>query len=96
MDAVFSLVQGELALLVKESRTAWEALAEARLGGTASEAEGLRFRRSLYVVEDVRAGDVVSPSNVRSSPPGRRAAARVARHPTRPPRSAPTPPRALV
>ena len=40
-----------------------------RIGARDSEAEGLRFRRSLFVTQDVRAGDVVSPDNVRSVRP---------------------------
>ncbi|MDU5962871.1 MAG: SAF domain-containing protein, partial [Dermabacter sp.] len=39
------------------------------IGPTASEAESQRLRRSLYVVEDVRAGDVVTEKNVRSIRP---------------------------
>ena len=42
---------------------------EPRIGARAQEKEGLRFRRSLYVVEDVKAGDVVTAQNVRSIRP---------------------------
>ncbi|HEX4812107.1 MAG TPA: pseudaminic acid synthase [Nonomuraea sp.] len=69
VDAAFSLEPGELAALVEESRRAWEALGSPALGPRASEREGLRFRRSLYVVRDVRAGEVVSAANVRSIRP---------------------------
>jgi N-acetylneuraminate synthase len=69
VDSDFSLEPAELAALVTETHRAWEALGAAVLGPRASEAEGLRFRRSLYVVEDVRAGDEVSPANVRSIRP---------------------------
>jgi N-acetylneuraminate synthase len=69
VDSDFSLEPAELAALVTETHRAWEALGEAVLGPRASEAEGLRFRRSLYVVEDVRAGDEVTPANVRSIRP---------------------------
>ena len=69
VDSDFSLEPAELAALVRETRVAWEALGGTRLGPVASEAESLRLRRSLYVVEDVRAGDVVGPRNVRSIRP---------------------------
>jgi pseudaminic acid synthase len=69
VDSAFSLEPGELAALVEESRRAWEALGSPVIGPRASEQEGLRFRRSLYVVRDVRAGDVVSEDNVRSIRP---------------------------
>lgn len=69
VDSDFSLEPAELAALVTETRVAWEALGEPRLGPVAGEAESRRLRRSLFVVEDVRAGDVVTEANVRSIRP---------------------------
>lgn len=69
VDAAFSLEPAELAALVTESERAWRALGRPVLGPSESEREGLRFRRSLYVVADVRAGDAVSAANVRSIRP---------------------------
>ncbi|HEY3007187.1 MAG TPA: pseudaminic acid synthase [Micromonosporaceae bacterium] len=69
VDAEFSLEPAELAALVAESGRAWAALGGAAVGPTPAEREGLRFRRSLYVVEDVRAGDRVTEANVRSIRP---------------------------
>lgn len=69
VDSAFSLEPEELAALRRESETAWQALGHPVVGPTASEAEGLRFRRSLFVVEDVRAGDQVTAGNVRSIRP---------------------------
>ncbi|MFI7127610.1 pseudaminic acid synthase [Nonomuraea sp. NPDC050153] len=69
VDSAFSLEPDELATLVVESRRAWLALGEVSFGPRPSEREGLRFRRSLYVVRDVRAGDAVTPENVRSIRP---------------------------
>ncbi|GAA1638599.1 pseudaminic acid synthase [Catellatospora bangladeshensis] len=69
VDSAFSLDPGELAALVAESERAWQALGGTRIGPTDSEKEGLRFRRSLYVVADVQAGDLVSADNVRSIRP---------------------------
>jgi N-acetylneuraminate synthase len=54
---------------VAETTLAWEALGGAAVGPTPSEQEGLRFRRSLCVIEDVRAGDAVTRANVRSIRP---------------------------
>jgi pseudaminic acid synthase len=70
VDSDFSLEPAELAALVTESRVAWEALGEPRLGPVPGEVESRRLRRSLYVVEDVQAGDAVGPRNVRSIRPG--------------------------
>ncbi|WP_275291173.1 pseudaminic acid synthase [Amycolatopsis sp. La24] len=69
VDSEFSLEPAELAALVTETHRAWEALGEPVLGPRESEKEGLRLRRSLYVVEDVRAGDPVTAQNVRSIRP---------------------------
>jgi N-acetylneuraminate synthase len=69
VDSEFSLEPAEMKMLVDESKAAWLALGENRIGATEAEREGLRFRRSLYVVEDVRAGDRVTAENVRSIRP---------------------------
>ncbi len=69
VDSAFSLEPEDLRLLVSESRTAWQALGEAVVGPKTIEAEGLRFRRSLFVTRDVRAGEKVSADNVRSVRP---------------------------
>ena len=69
VDSAFSLEPHELSALVRETETAWKALGEPRIGARESEKEGLRFRRSLFVVEDVRVGEQVTPANVRSIRP---------------------------
>ncbi|MFC7491563.1 MULTISPECIES: pseudaminic acid synthase [unclassified Knoellia] len=69
VDSAFSLEPVELAALRRETEVAWQALGQPRIGARAAEREGLRFRRSLFVVEDVRAGDPVTPANVRSIRP---------------------------
>ncbi|MDO3705900.1 pseudaminic acid synthase [Micromonospora sp. C28SCA-DRY-2] len=69
VDSDFSLDPGELAALVVESERAYAALGGTAIGPTPAEREGLRFRRSLFVVEDVRAGDPVTAANVRSIRP---------------------------
>lgn len=69
VDSAFSLEPSELASLVVESERAWQALGSTTIGPTEAEREGLRFRRSLYVVADVQAGDLVTEENVRSIRP---------------------------
>lgn len=69
VDSDFSLEPHELAALATETEVAWQALGTVRLDPTAGEAESRRLRRSLYVVADVRAGDVVTEDNVRSIRP---------------------------
>jgi len=69
VDSDFSLEPHEFASLVSETKIAWQALGEARIGPKSAEREGLRFRRSLFVTRDVRAGEKVGPDNVRSVRP---------------------------
>lgn len=69
VDAAFSLEPAELAALVVETRRAWQALGSPTLGPDSVEEEGLRFRRSLYVVQDTPAGAEVTTQNVRAIRP---------------------------
>ena len=69
VDAAFSLTPTQMRALVDETGRAWQALGTTRIGPTPSEHEGLRFRRSLYVVADVKAGDEVTTATVRSIRP---------------------------
>lgn len=69
VDSDFSLEPAELAALVTETERGWQALGRVRLEPTPGEAESRRLRRSLYVVQDVRAGDLVTAENVRSIRP---------------------------
>lgn len=70
VDSDFSLEPDELAALVRECEAARLAsMSPAKTRPTQSEQAVLRLRRSLYVVEDVRAGDEVTSTNVRSIRP---------------------------
>ncbi|GGC11345.1 pseudaminic acid synthase [Cellulomonas carbonis] len=69
VDSDFSLEPAELAALAAETERGWQALGTVRLEPTPGESESRRLRRSLYVVQDVRAGDAVTPENVRSIRP---------------------------
>lgn len=71
VDAAFSLEPSELRQLVLETRTAWQALGRLQFGPTLEEAGSLVFRRSLYVCQDVNAGEVLTPQNLRAIRPGR-------------------------
>jgi N-acetylneuraminate synthase len=70
IDAAFSLEPHELRALVVETRRAWESLGAVRYGPSEAERECVRFRRSLYVARDVKAGDVLTSQNLRSVRPG--------------------------
>jgi len=69
-DDSFSLQPKELATLCRDSKTAWEALGQVDYGPKPSEQGNLKFRRSLYFVKDLKAGDMITADAVRSVRPG--------------------------
>jgi N-acetylneuraminate synthase len=69
-DGAFSMEPEEFAMLVKEGNSAALALGNSEWSMQESEKESRRLRRSLYVVRDVSAGDVVTHENVRAIRPG--------------------------
>ena len=70
VDAAFSLEPSELAMLVSESRRAWEGLGRIQYGVLGGERGSLQFRRSLYAVQDISAGDTLTQENIRAIRPG--------------------------
>ncbi len=69
-DDSFSLEPEGLAALCRDARTAWEALGRVDYGRKSSEQGNVKFRRSLYYVRDLKAGEVVTADAVRSVRPG--------------------------
>jgi N-acetylneuraminate synthase len=70
VDSAFSLEPHELASLVVETERAWQAMGSVRYGASAAEQQSLLHRRSLYIVEDVKAGEPLTRENVRAIRPG--------------------------
>ena len=70
LDAAFSLEPDELAALVRDCRTAWTARGHVSYALEDCEKGNLAFRRSLYVVRSMKAGDVITEDLVRSIRPG--------------------------
>lgn len=69
-DDSFSLEPAELAALCRDSKTAWAALGNVDYGRKSSEQGNVKFRRSLYFVKDLKAGDEITEDSVRSVRPG--------------------------
>ncbi len=70
VDSAFSLEPGELKTLVEESKNAWQALGKVNYHRTEKENKSLHFRRSLYITEDMKAGDIITENNMRAIRPG--------------------------
>lgn len=70
VDSAFSMEPEEMRELVIETEHAWRALGQIRYGPTEQEKASLQYRRSLYVAEDMRAGDVFTKKNLRAIRPG--------------------------
>lgn len=69
-DDSFSLEPAEMAALCTGAKTAWQALGKVDYGRKSSEQGNVKFRRSLYFVKDMKAGDVITADCVRSVRPG--------------------------
>ncbi|MBK9393190.1 MAG: pseudaminic acid synthase [Uliginosibacterium sp.] len=70
VDSAFSLEPHEVRALVEESERARLSLGQVHYGASSAEKASLKYRRSLYVVADIQAGEVFSEANVRAIRPG--------------------------
>jgi N-acetylneuraminate synthase len=69
-DDSFSLEPADLKQLCQSAYTAWQCLGDVDYGRQSSEKANVQFRRSLYFVKDLKAGDVITEDAVRSVRPG--------------------------
>jgi N-acetylneuraminate synthase len=69
-DDSFSIEPDALAALCRDARTVWQASGAVRYGPAESEKGNVAFRRSLYVVGDIEAGEIFDETNIRSIRPG--------------------------
>ena len=69
-DDSFSLEEAELTALCKDTKTAWQSLGQVDYDRKSSEQGNVQFRRSLYFVKDVLAGEKITEQHVKSIRPG--------------------------
>ncbi len=69
-DDSFSLEPHELHALCREAKTAWQALGRVNYEPTEVEKGNIKFRRSLYVVKDIKQGETITHEHVKSIRPG--------------------------
>ncbi|WP_300554707.1 pseudaminic acid synthase [Limnohabitans sp. Rim8] len=69
-DDSFSLEPADLEALCRGAKTAWSALGRVDYGRKSSEEGNVKFRRSLYFVQDTKAGEKITPEKVKSIRPG--------------------------
>jgi len=70
VDSAFSMEPEEMRQLVVETERAWQSLGSIAYGAGEKEQKSLQFRRSLYIAQDMKAGDVFTPENLRIVRPG--------------------------
>ena len=70
VDSTFSMEPAEMSQLVNETERAWQALGRVAYGATENEKASMQYRRSLYIVEDMKAGDTLTRNNLKAIRPG--------------------------
>lgn len=70
VDSTFSLEPEEFRQLRTETERAWQGLGRITYGGTAAEEKSKLFRRTLYIAQDTKAGEVLTAANLRIVRPG--------------------------
>jgi N-acetylneuraminate synthase len=70
VDSAFSLEPDELKALVVETERAWQSLGRVSYGTLEAEKKSMIFRRSIYIAEDMRAGEVFTEQNLKCVRPG--------------------------
>ncbi len=69
-DAEFSIEPNELESLCQQAKEAWKSVGKAGYELKPAEQENIKFRRSLYFIKDIKAGETITPEHIRRIRPG--------------------------
>ena len=69
-DSQFSIEPKELELLVKDTKACWESLGSGQFDRSSLESKSKVFRRSLYFIKDIKAGETITKEHIRRIRPG--------------------------
>ena len=70
VDSAFSMEPHEMEALVIESKRAWRSMGKISYGPSEKEKASEKFRRSIYVVKDIKAGELFTRDNIKVIRPG--------------------------
>jgi sialic acid synthase SpsE len=70
IDAAFSLEPAEFKLLVSESKSAAQSIGQVVYGGDISEQNSKKYRRSIYISQDLKKGQALTDENIKVVRPG--------------------------
>jgi len=70
VDSTFSMEPEKMRQLVIETERAWLSLGKISYGVTEAEKKPLIYRRSLYISQDIKEGDMLTPENLKTVRPG--------------------------
>jgi pseudaminic acid synthase len=70
VDSAFSMEPREFRTMREETDRAWQSIGDIAYGGTCAEEGSRVFRRSLYIAENLKRGDTLTPSSLRAIRPG--------------------------
>jgi pseudaminic acid synthase len=70
VDSTFSMEPEEMKQLVIETERAWQSLGKITYGASESEKTMLKYRRSIYISEDIKENEVLTQNNIRRVRPG--------------------------
>ncbi|MBS5931620.1 MAG: pseudaminic acid synthase [Clostridiales bacterium] len=69
-DASFSMEADEFATMVRDIRIVEKAIGKVKYGPTDQEMENIKFRKSIFAVNDIKAGEKLTADNIRVIRPG--------------------------